>query len=190
MLMILFAVSCLGCWFLFDGLVAYPRNNVKAEIYFRLQEQFGEGTPELKAAWEAVRKERVWNDSIPKKIYSQGDIQTQWVLGGVTLLVAVALVIHFFRSLPLTTCLNDGVITLPDGRKVEVARVRAVSKKRWKSKGIADLVYESAPGTGTRFILDDYKFVGAARILEEVEKYLTPPAGHPDEPVHPEPQAS
>ncbi|MEX1119544.1 MAG: hypothetical protein WEB60_12205, partial [Terrimicrobiaceae bacterium] len=86
MLIITLAVGGLGSWFLFDGLVAYPRNNVKAEIYFELREKYGEDTPELKAAWEAVRKERVWNDSTPKKIYSEGDLQTQLILGAVTLL--------------------------------------------------------------------------------------------------------
>ncbi len=174
MLIISLAVGGLGFWFLFDGLVAYPRNNVKAEIYFELREKLGEDTPELKAAWEAVRKERVWNDSTPKKIYSDGDLKTQLILGGVTLLAAFAVLLHYFRSLPQTTRLENGVITLPDGKTVEISKVQAVSKKRWENKGIADLAYESAPGKSTRFVLDDYKFIGAAQILEEVEKHLNP----------------
>jgi hypothetical protein len=183
MLIIVLAVGGLGCWFLFDGLVAYPRNNVKAAIYFELREKHGEDTPELKAAWEAVRKERVWNDSTPKKIYSAGDLQTQLILGAITLLGAAAVLLHFFRSLPQTTRLENGVITLPDGRQVEITKVQAVSKKRWENKGIADLAYESAPGKSTRFILDDYKFIGAAQILEEVEKHLNPPADPLEEPA-------
>lgn len=183
MLLIVAAVGGLGGWFLFDGLVAYPRNNVKAAIYFDLREKHGENTPELKEAWEAVRKERVWNDSTPKKIYSPGDLQTQLILGAVTILGAAGILIYFLRSLPQTTRLENGVITLPDGRTVEIGKVQAVSKKRWENKGIADLAYESAPGKSTRFILDDYKFIGAATILEEVEKSLNPPADPPENPA-------
>lgn len=186
MLIIALAVGGLGGWFLFDGLVAYPRNNVKAAIYFDLREKHGEDTPELKAAWEAVRKERVWNDSTPKKIYSEGDLKTQMILGAVALLVSAAVLLHFFRSLSQTTRLENGVITLPDGKTVEISKVQAVSKKRWENKGIADLAYESAPGKSTRFILDDYKFIGAAQILDEVEKHLNPPSDPPEDPVSPQ----
>jgi len=183
MLLISLAVGGLGGWFLFDGLVAYPRNNVKAAIYFELREKHGEDTPELKAAWEVVRKDRVWNDSTPKKIYSPGDLQTQLILGAVTLLAAAALLLYFYRSLSQTTRLENGVITLPNGKTVEISKVQAVSKKRWENKGIADLAYESAPGKSARFILDDYKFVGAAQILEEVEKRLNPPIDPSENPV-------
>ena len=51
-----------------------------------------------------------------------------------------------------------------------------MSKKRWENKGIADLAYEAAPGKLQKFILDDYKFVGAAQILEAAEKSLAPTA--------------
>ena len=183
MLIITLAVGGLGCWFLFDGMVGYPRNNVKAVIYFELRDKYGEDTPELKAAWEVVRKDRVWNDSTPKKIYSPGDLQTQLILGSVTLFAAAAVLLHFLRSLRQTTRLENGVITLPNGKTVEISKVQAVSKKRWENKGIADLAYESAPGQSTRFVLDDYKFIGAAQILEEVEKHLNPPNDSPADPV-------
>jgi len=183
MLLITLAIGGLGCWFLFDGLVTYPRNNVKAAIYFELREKYGEDTPELKEAWEDVRKERVWNTATPKKIYSPGDLQTQLILGAVTLLAAAGMMLYFFRALSQTTRLENGVIILPDGKTIEISKVQAVSKKRWENKGIADLAYELAPGKSARFILDDYKFVGAAQILEEVEKSLKPPSDPPENPV-------
>jgi len=169
------AVSGLGCWFLYDGLVAYPKNNVKAAVYFPLRDQLGKDTPELEAAWAAARKERHWNEKTPKKIYSPDSLRTQIILGILSLLGGGAIVLYYFRSLPLTTRLQNGRIILPDGREIELTQIRAVSKRRWDSKGIADLVYESAPGKTARFLLDDYKFIGAAQILAEVEKNLTPP---------------
>ena len=174
------ALGGLGCWFLYDGLVAYPKNNVKAEIYLPLREKLGKDTPELEAAWAEIRKERNWNDKTPKKIYDEGDLQTQVVLGIITLLASAGILFYFYRSLPKTTRLEDGVIILPDGRRIELTKVRALSKKRWDNKGIADLAYESAPGKTTRFILDDYKYIGAAKILDEVEKVLNPPGEKPD----------
>ena len=150
------ALGGLGCWFLYDGLVAYPKNNVKAEIYLPLRDKLGKDTPELEAAWAEIRKERNWNDKTPKKIYDKGDLQTQIVLGILTLLASAGVLFYFYRSLPTTTRLENGVIILPDGRRIELTKIRALSKKRWDNKGIADLAYESSPGKTTRFVLDDY----------------------------------
>lgn len=182
------ALGGLGCWFLYDGLVAYPKNNVKAEIYLPLRDKLGKDTPELEAAWAEIRKERNWNDKTPKKIYDKGDLQTQIVLGILTLLASAGVLFYFYRSLPTTTRLENGVIILPDGRRIELTKIRALSKKRWDNKGIADLAYESSPGKTTRFVLDDYKYIGAATILDEVEKMLSP-ADPPPEAAEEKPSA-
>lgn len=182
------ALGGLGCWFLYDGLVAYPKNNVKAEIYLPLRDKLGKDTPELEAAWAEIRKERNWNDKTPKKIYDKGDLQTQVVLGILTLLASAGVLFYFYRSLPTTTRLENGVIILPDGRRIELTKIRALSKKRWDNKGIADLAYESSPGKTTRFVLDDYKYIGAATILDEVEKVLSP-ADQPSEAAEEKPSA-
>lgn len=174
------ALGGLGCWFLYDGLVAYPKNNVKAEIYLPLRDKLGKDTPELEAAWAEIRKERNWNEKTPKKIYKEGDLKTQIVLGIITLLASAGILFYFYRSLPTTTRLENGVIILPNGRRIELTKIRALSKKRWDNKGIADLAYESSPGKTTRFILDDYKYIGAAQIVDEVEKVLNPPGETPD----------
>jgi len=169
----------MGCWFLFDGLVAYPRNNAWASVYFDLKEKYGD-TPELEKAWEAAAKERNWSLEKPKKIYSEGDIRTQIILAIVVLIGAGLVFRHYRKSLPLTTRLENGVIILPDGRQIELTQVRALSKRRWESKGIADLAYEAAPGRNKKFILDDYKYIGAAQILAEVEKVLNVDHGDPE----------
>ncbi len=181
-LIICLALAGMGGWFIFDGLVAYPRNNEKAVVYFELRDRLGKDSPELKEAWDAVRKERTWNDSTPKKIYSDGDLRTQLILGGLTLLGAGAVLVYFFKSLKTTTRMKNGIIFLPDGRQIEIAKVRAVSRKRWENKGIADLAWEPEPGKFEKFLLDDYKYIGAATILEEVEKTLgiTPEAPRED----------
>lgn len=177
-LIITLALAGLGCWFFYDGLVAWPKNNVRAKAYFELRDKYGKDTPELEKAWETVKTERHWSGGKPKKIYGRDDLVMQLVLGAVVFIAAGANLFHYYRSLPLTTRLENGRIILPDGRQVELGKIRALSKKRWDNKGIADLAYESARGETVRFILDDYKFIGAAQILEEVEKVLaaSPPA--------------
>lgn len=185
MMIMMLVLTGMGCWFLFDGLVSYPRNNAWASVYFDLEEKLGKDTPELEAAWEAACKERNWSLDKPKKIYSDGDIRTQIVLGIITLLGAGAVFRHYRKSLPTTTRLENEVIILPDGRRIELTQVRSLSKRRWENKGIADLAYEASPGQIKKFLLDDYKYIGAAEILQEVEKVL----GESDpEPIRDEPE--
>lgn len=175
MLLLILMCAAMGGWFLYDGLIAYPKNNIRAEAYFALRDDLGEKSPELEPAWLAMARERGWRESPPKKIHSPDSLRTQLKLGLAVLLVAAIIAVHYFRSLSLTTRLEDGKIILPNGKKISLDKVRSVSKKRWKNKGIADLVYEPRPGQSARFILDDYKFIGAAEILAVVEKSLGAP---------------
>ncbi len=180
MLLIMLVVGGMGGWFLFDGLIGYPRHNEWASEYFELQEQHGKDTPELTAAWNELCTQRNWPKDVPKKIYLPGDIHTQLILGGIGWVVVGGIFVHFLRSLPRSTRLENGRIFLPDGREIDIQTVRVLSKKRWKNKGIADLAYEPSPGTSARFLLDDYKYAGADQIVAEIEKMLgTAPS--PDE---------
>jgi hypothetical protein len=182
-LLLILMCTGMGSWFLYDGLIAYPKNNVRAVEYFALRDNLGEKSPELETAWLAFARERGWRESPPKKIYSQDSLRTQLWLGLGALLVAGAVGIHYLRSLSLTTRLVDDKIILPNRKSIPINQVRGISKKRWKNKGIADLVYEPRQGQSARFILDDYKFIGVAEILAEVEKSrpVPPDASNPKE---------
>ncbi len=165
-------VAGAGCWFMYDGLFGYPKNNVRAAVYLPLRDSLGKDTPELEKAWAEEARTRGWSDTPPKKMYSSGDIQTQIIIAAVALLGAGLCARHYFASLKTTTRLEEGKILLPDGRTIPLEKVRAVSRKRWKNKGIADLVYEAEPGRMKKFVLDDYKYIGAEQILLEAEKML------------------
>ena len=176
MLLLMLMCAGMGGWFLYDGLLAYPKNNVRAVEYFALRDEMGEKSPDLEPAWLALARDRGWRESPPKKIYSADSLRTQIRLGLAALFGAGAIGVYYFRSLSLTTRLENDTIILPNGKPIPLSTIRSVSKKRWKNKGIADLVYEPRPGQSARFVLDDYKFIGAAEILTEVEKHLTPTA--------------
>jgi len=169
MLIVILATAGLGGWFLFDGLIAYPKSNERSAAYSQLQEKHGEDTPAFEEAWRAAAKENGWVEKKPKPIYEPGEIQTQILLATLTWLGTAACLFNFLRSLPTTTRLDGEILTLPDGRKIDIGTIRAVSKRRWESKSIADLIYEPAPGKPKRFVLDDYKYIGVAKILEQIE---------------------
>lgn len=182
MLIISGALFAMGAWFLFDGLVAYPNNNVRALAYAELEKLHGEESPELAQAWTQVAKENGWLEEKPKKLFTSGQIRTQVILALLTWGAAGATLLHFFRSLSQTTRFEGGTLHLPDGRGVALNTIRGLSKRRWQSRSIADFVYEPESGIPKRFILDDYKFIGVAEILKEVEKSLPPDICAPSPP--------
>lgn len=172
MLLMMVVIAGAGCWFLYDGLLGYPQNNVRAKVYLPLRDKLGRDSPELEKAWAQETKARGWSDTAPKKIYSAGDMRTQILIAVVALLGAGLCARNYFVSLRTTTRLEGGVIFLPNGRQIPIDKVRGISMKRWKNKGIADLVYEAGPGSLKKFVLDDYKYVGAEEILKEVKNAL------------------
>lgn len=172
MLIIVAVTAGMGGWFLLDGLLVYPKNNERYPVYAELEEQLGADTPEFQEAWKTTSAERGWADTKPKPIYTDGEIRTQVILAILMWAGTAAILVHFFRSLPRTTRLEGKRLVLPDGREIDITTIRAVSKKRWESKSIADVVYEPSPGEVKKFLLDDYKFIGAAEILQEIEKTL------------------
>lgn len=186
MAILIAVMTGLGLWFLFDGLVAYPRQNVRAAAYAELLARHGKDTPELERAWLELCNERGWSAKVPGKTYTEGDIRTQIFLGILALVVAAIILVRLIRTLPTTTRLENGVIELPDGRQIPLHRLRAITKKRWESQSIAGLVYEKEDGQMGKFILDDYKYAGAADILAEAEKVVpadapwSPEAKRPD----------
>ncbi len=162
-------------WFLFDGWIGYPQNNEKAEIYLPIKEELKGDEKALAEAWKKIAEPRGWNLSKPpKKIYSQQDLFTQFVFAGIGYLGVVATLFYYCWSLPRTLHYAEGQLTLPDKRVVDIKTIRNIDKRAWKSKGIARVRYESAPGQIEKCQLDDYKFIGTAEILEEIQKRLQP----------------
>lgn len=171
MLLIILIVAGSGAWFMFDGLVTYPGSNVRWTAHSELKEIHGDKTPALETAWKELTRQKGWDPIPPKKFYSKDDINTQLILGGLLLVAGAFCATHYFRSLPTTTQFHDGVITLPDGRRIALTQIVSISKKRWDNKGIADLVYEE-DRVSRKFIIDDYKYIGGEAILKEAEASL------------------
>jgi len=159
-------------WFLYDGAVGYPKANERAVVYFALKEEITDPDA-LKAAWETTAAEQGWNpDKVPKKIYSQQDLWTQFAFAILGYLGVAATLGYFFWSLPRRLEYRDERLTLPDGRVIDITTIKSIDKRAWKSKGIARVRHELAPGRLAKFQLDDYKFIGTAEILEVIQTVL------------------
>lgn len=172
MLLMMLIIGGAGCWFIYDGLWAWPQNNKRWEVFAPLRDKYGKETPELEKAWTEAARERGWSDTQPKKGYNASDLRTQIIISLVAFAGAGLCVRHYFKSINTTTRLEDDIIILPNGQKIPLTKIRSISMKRWKSKGIADLTYEAGPGQLKKFFLDDYKYIGAEDILKAAEKAL------------------
>lgn len=181
MLLMTLIIGGAGGWFLYDGLWAWPQNNTRWAVYAPLKDQYGKDTAELEKAWTDAARERGWSDTPPKKMYDAGDLRTQILISIAAFVGAGLCAGHYFRSLKTTTRLENDVIILPDNRRIPLEKVRTISMRRWKSKGIADLTYEAGPGQLRKFVLDDYKYIGAEEILKAAENAL-PKAEVPAQP--------
>lgn len=172
MLLMMLIIGGAGCWFLYDGLWAWPQNNTRWAVYAPLKEKYGKETPELEKAWTEAARERGWSDTPPKKEYRSSDLKTQIIISLLAFAGAGLVVRHYFKSVKTTTQLKNDVIILPNRIEIPLDKVRSIDMKRWKNKGIADLTYEAGPGQLKKFFLDDYKYVGAEEILKAAEKAL------------------
>lgn len=161
-------------WFLYDGLIGYPKNNERAEVYLPLKEQYEDDKKQLETEWAAIREERGWGGKTPKKIYSQQDILTQFIFAAVGYLGFLATIGYYFWSLPRTLHFENDQLTLPGGRVIDIHTIKNIDKRAWKSKGIAKVRYQAAPGKFEKVQLDDYKFIGTAEILDEIQARLQP----------------
>jgi len=173
LLIALFILGASG-WFFYDGLIGYPKNNERAEIYLPLKEELKEDRLKLEEEWSNIVEEKGWSPKPPKKIYSDQDILTQFIFAGVGFLGVIGTLVYYFWSLPRTLSYQDGKLTLPDGKVIDIYTIKNIDKRAWKSKGIAKVRYEAAPGQFVKAQLDDYKFIGTAEMLDDIQSRLQP----------------
>ena len=167
LLLTLFALGA-GGWFFYDGYIGYPRQAERARE-FQTFEREGRS-----AEWPAHAASKGWRTDHPGDPKTEADFaeQKHYGLGGVIL--ALALAGYWLWSEQRCIRLDGETITSPTGRQVRLDEIREVDRRRWDSKGIAVALYERE-GERRRLIIDDYKYEGAVKILEEVDRRLGVP---------------
>ncbi len=172
-------------WFLFDGLVTYPRQRERALAYQELVEE------DRGDEWEQMAAERGWPTKDPGDPKEELDIQIQLVLGGIAALPGLWFVIGFFRVRRRWIEMDENGLQSSLGQKLEFDQIEALDKRKWRSKGIAKISYR-ADGRRRRLVLDDWKYDRKATetILRGVESHLAVEqitGGSPEPPPEEEP---
>lgn len=154
-----------GAWFVFDGLIGWPKSNDRWREHERLKGQAGK--------WEEVAKQNNWSTEPPHRLYEYKDILGQYIIGGLCAALGLGALIYWRTQINRTLRMDDDGVTTTSGVRVPFPAIIGVGKKLWESKGIAKVRY-TLDGKQCEFIVDDYKFdtKPTRQILEEIEKRL------------------
>ena len=150
-------------WFLWDGLIGWPRSNERFDAHERLKDKSGE--------WEKLCAARGWTTEAPHKRHSKTDIWVQFAFVALTGTIGTCSLIFWLRAKKsFIRSETDAVIT-PSGKRVPYGSITNLDLRTWKSKGLATVLY-SLEGAKGRFILDDAKYEPTAldAILEDIRQ--------------------
>jgi len=139
-------------WCLFDGLVAYPAHNEKAQKFAQMQEQ---GQLEQ---WEAYAKEQGWSTEDPGEPKGQLSITTQFIMAGITLPIGLLFAVSFIRYRGRWIEADEQGLSSSWTGPIPWEDVVDLDVSRWRTKGIAVVSYKQSGNQQGRLILDDWKY--------------------------------
>ncbi len=167
----LVAAFCFGMalWFLFDGLVTYPRQRERALEYQRFEKE------KRLDEWEEFAQERGWSTENPGEPKTVADSQEQFVFVGLLIPPGLIFLYRFLRARKRWIEVTETGLVASWGQQVEFDQIVALNKKLWAKKGIAKVIYQ-VDRRDRRFILDDWKFEAdpTEDILRQVEARIDP----------------
>jgi len=143
-----FLIAC-SLWFLWDGLIGWPRSNERWDAH-----ESRKGTP---GEWEKYCRERGWKTEPPHKRFEHADIIGQHVFAGLTGVIGIFSFIYWQRVRRSVMRSDQGAVLTPSGVRVPYENMTEVDERKWKPKGLAT-VYYAINGSKGRFVLDDAKF--------------------------------
>ena len=157
----------LALWFLYDGVITYPRQRERALRYQELKEEDRTGE------WQEIAKEHGWPSEDPGKPKKEYEIYLQLVLAALVALLGLLCSFFFIRARGRWIEANETGLRTSWGRQLEFGQIVLLNKKKWKSKGIAKITYRQN-GRRCRLVLDDWKYDAepTRAILCEVESHL------------------
>lgn len=178
MIIVLIMLIGSAAWFFYDGAIAYPKYNVKADEYAKICDVYKADEALIKEKWTAVAIEKNWDpEDIPKKRKDEAQ-QFRW--GGSLLVISALFIVWMLREMRRIIVADEekflGIArTLPpfNGlREVAFNTVVGVDKRRWDKKGIAVVFYNDSKGIRRSVIVDDYKYAGSEKILQRCEAII------------------
>ena len=161
--LLLLVVAGIGCWFLYDGHVNWPKLNARHDEYGKFEN--GEDGRKL-TQWPKYAAQQGWPEK-KAKFHSEDSILWQKRLGYGCLGLAVVLLIHFLNERRKTLRADGESFTTPSGKRVLFESVTKVDKRRWAKQGLAYIHY-SEGGAAKKARLDDLRFDVAGKIMERI----------------------
>ncbi len=154
---LIIGIVCLAysLWCLYDGLIAYPEELVRSEIYHN---DFAGGGEEAQAAWLQRTEQEGWSALIPRdpeKI--RNGIVLQYIQIAVCLVVGIPMILKYLMARGSFIEANQDEIRPSWTKPVPFTTIAKIDKTRWEKKGIAKLHYQSDGATKV-FVMDDFKF--------------------------------
>ncbi|MFT4637390.1 MAG: hypothetical protein ACI8T1_000699 [Verrucomicrobiales bacterium] len=176
---------CFGLYFLYDGFVGYPKKNKIFEAhqeFVEIQEKkeafLAEGN--LNADWKALAEKegypeqdewidyaatKGWPEEPPEKFHSTTD---QFFFGALCIGIGLAVLGTMLLNRRKVLCGDDTSFTSPNGQRVFFSSAYRIDKRKWDNKGLAYVHYRDVSEKEKRAIIDDLKFAGADKILDNL----------------------
>ncbi|WP_162030119.1 MULTISPECIES: hypothetical protein [unclassified Lentimonas] len=185
MLFMLFMVSCIAGWFLYDGYSVWPSEAERHAEFIEIEDALiasgkieaqpkkahgGEVNEYLRIEWERHAREVGYKRDIPKE-RTDASIREQRMIGWVMMTGSAIFGLWVLWNHKLRVQTEGDVVIGTAGQRVELDSIIAIDRKKWKNKGIAYAIYE-AGGKERRLCLDDHKFKGCEAIILEAEKRI------------------
>jgi hypothetical protein len=129
--------------FLYDGFVAYPRNDERFEAH-------RDKTP---AQWEAICREKGWSTTAPAEFKGPAKYREQIIWGSAFAVIGTCSLVFWLRGMRTSVSSDAEGVIAPNGTKVPYGAITEVDQRKWKEYGLAYIRY-SLDGKSGRFTLD------------------------------------
>lgn len=178
MLFMLFMISGIGAWFLYDGYVVWPAEGARYVEYAAIRDGLlesgqanDEESPTIQLAWERHVQESGYRKRDVPKERTDAAIREQRVIGWVMIAGSLVFALWIAWNHKLRVVAQGEVVIGTSGQRVELDSIVAMDRKKWAKKGIAYAIYE-VDGKQKRLCLDDHKFAGCEAIILEAERRI------------------
>jgi hypothetical protein len=156
---LVFILVCvpLGFWFLYDGIIAWPKQLPMIRAYEAIDKDLEQ--KEIQDKWHEIAKANGWSKSPPKKtlVEMESAINGQYLWAFLSFLVGAIAATYYLRSKNAWVEETESGLKTSWGQSLDYAKVTKVDKAKWETKGIAKAFYFEK-GQRRVFTFDDFKF--------------------------------